>query len=96
MAFSYISVKQKNDFAKPRPLTTSKIELFVTIVDSWKLLTFVIGSLNGPLLNYDFRKIAKGCPNVASLVYGDGERPLFVFVPNPKCNRDFNQTIKNS
>ena len=22
-----------------------------------------------------------------------GERPLFVFIPNPKCNQDFNETI---
>ena len=25
--------------------------------------------------------------------YLDGERTLFVFIPNPKCNRDFNKTI---
>ena len=23
----------------------------------------------------------------------DGERPLFAFIPNPKCNYDFNETI---
>ena len=23
----------------------------------------------------------------------DGERPRFVFIPNPKCNEDFNKTI---
>ena len=23
----------------------------------------------------------------------DGERPLFVFIPNSKCNQDFNKTI---
>ena len=23
----------------------------------------------------------------------DGKRPLFVFIPNPKCNQDFNETI---
>ena len=23
----------------------------------------------------------------------DSERPLFVFIPNPKCNQDFNETI---
>ena len=23
----------------------------------------------------------------------DGERPLFFFIPNPKCNQDFNETI---
>ena len=22
----------------------------------------------------------------------DGEKPLFVFIPNPKCNQDFNET----
>ena len=27
------------------------------------------------------------------VVYVDGERPLFVFTPNPKCNQDFNETI---
>ena len=27
------------------------------------------------------------------MVYVDGERPLFVFSPNPKCNQDFNETI---
>ena len=27
------------------------------------------------------------------VVYVDGERPLFVFIPNPKCNQDFNETI---
>ena len=25
--------------------------------------------------------------------YMDSERPLFVFIPNPKCNQDFNETI---
>ena len=23
----------------------------------------------------------------------DGERPLFIFIPNPKCNQDFNETV---
>ena len=32
--------------------------------------------------------------NVNSLVvYVDRERPLFVFIPNPKCNQDFYKTI---
>ena len=85
MAFS---VKQKNDFAKPRPLTTFEIELFEAIVDSWKLLTSVGSSLNVPLLNHDFRRIAEGCSNVASLVvYGDGGRPLFVFFPHQNVIR---------
>ena len=25
--------------------------------------------------------------------YVDDERPLFVFIPNPKCNHDSNETI---
>ena len=34
------------------------------------------------------------CSNVNSVVvYVDGEKPLFVFIPNPKCNQDFNETI---
>ena len=32
--------------------------------------------------------------NVNSLVvYVDGERPLFAFIPNPKYNQDFYKTI---
>ena len=27
------------------------------------------------------------------MVYVEGERPLFVFIPNPKCNQDFIETI---
>ena len=27
------------------------------------------------------------------VAYGDGEKHLFVFIPNPKCNQDFNETI---
>ena len=27
------------------------------------------------------------------VVYVNGGRPLFVFIPNPKCNQDFNETI---
>ena len=27
------------------------------------------------------------------VVYEDGERPLFIFIPNPICNEDFNETI---
>ena len=34
---------------------------------------------------------------VASLVvYVDGGRPLFVFIPNPKCNQNFNETISKA
>ena len=27
------------------------------------------------------------------MIYVDDERPHFVFIPNPKCNQDFNETI---
>ena len=84
----------KINFTKPGPLSTSKIELFVIIVDSWKLLTSVSSSLDPPWLNYDIQRTEEGCSNVNSVVvYVDGERPLFVFIPNPKCNQDFNETI---
>ena len=84
----------KISFTKPGPLSTSKIELFVIIVDSWKLLTSVSSSLDPPWLNYDIQRTEEGCSNVNSVVvYVDGERPLFVFIPNPKCNQDFNETI---
>ena len=84
----------KINFTKPGPLSTSKIELFVIIVDSWKLLTSVSSSLDPPWLNYDFQRTEEGCSNVNSVVvYVDGEKPLFVFIPNPKCNQDFNETI---
>ena len=84
----------KINFTKLGPLSTSKIELFVIIVDSWKLLTSVSSSLDPPWLNYDFQRTEEGCSNVNSVVvYVDGEKPLFVFIPNPKCNQDFNETI---
>ena len=84
----------KINFTKPGLLSTSKIELFVIIVDSWKLLTSVSSSLDPPWLNYDIQRTEEGCSNVNSVVvYVDGERPLFVFIPNPKCNQDFNETI---
>ena len=45
-------------------------------------------------LNYDFQRTEEGCSDVNSLVvYEDGERPRFVFISNPKCNQDFNETI---
>ena len=86
--------ESKINFTKPGPLSPSKIELFVIIVDSWKLLTSVSSSLDPPWLNYDIQRTEEGCSNVNSVVvYVDGERPLFVFIPNPKCNQDFNETI---
>ena len=49
--------------------------------------------MDPPWLNYDFQRI-EGCSNVNYLVlHVDGERPLFVFILNPKCNQDFNETI---
>ena len=84
----------KINFTKPRLLSTSKIELFVIIVDSWKLLTSVSSSLDPPWLNYDLQRTEEGCSNVNSVVvYVDGERPLFVFISNPKCNQNVNETI---
>ena len=84
----------KISFTKPGPLSTFKIELFVIIVDSWKLLTSVSSSLDSPWLNYNFQRTEEGYSNVNSLVvYVDGERPLLVFILNPKCNQDFNETI---
>ena len=41
----------KINFTKPGPLPTSKMELFVTIVDNWKLLTSVSSSLDPTRLN---------------------------------------------
>ena len=76
-------------FAKLRSLPTSKIELFVTIVHSWKLLTSVASSVDPPLLTYDFQRAEEDCSNVASLVvYVDGRRSLFL-----EYNLDFNETI---
>ena len=84
----------KISFTKPGPLSTSKIELFVIIVDSWKLLTSVSSSPDSPWLNYNFQRTVEGYSNVNSLVvYVDGERPLLVFILNTKCNQDFNETI---
>ena len=84
----------KINATKPRPLPTSKIELFVIIVDSWKLSTSVSSSLDPPWLNFDFQRTEEGCSNVNSvIVYVDGEKPLFAFIPNPKCNQDFYGTI---
>ena len=84
----------KINFTKSGLLSTSKIELFVIIVDSWKLLTSVSSSLDPPWINYDFQRTEEGCSNVNSLVVNvNGERPLFVFIPNSKCNQDSNETI---
>ena len=84
----------KINLSKPGPLSTSKIEPFVIIVDSLKLLTSVSSSLDPPGLNYDIQRTEECCSNVNSMVvYVDGERPLFVFIPNPKCNQNFNETI---
>ena len=77
-----------------KPFPKFKMELFVTIADSWKLLTSIANSLDPPLPNYDFHRTEDSCSNVNSLVaYVDGGRPLFVFIPNLKCNQDFNESI---
>ena len=45
-------------------------------------------------MNYDFKRTEEGCSNVNFLlVCLDGGRPFFVFIPNTKCNQDFNETI---
>ena len=88
------SVKQKNNFAKSRTSSISKMELFVATVNSWKLLTDIASSLDQPLLDRDFQRAEKGCSNVASLVvYVDVGKPLFVSIANPKWNQGFNATI---
>ena len=90
----WLFCETKTNFTKPGPLLTSKIELFVIIVDSWKLLTSVSSSLDPHWLNYNFQRTEEGCSNVNFvMVYVDGERPLFVFILNSKCNQDFNETI---
>ena len=51
-------------------------------------------SLDPSWLNYDIQRTGEDCSNVNSVVvYVDGERPLSVFISNPKCNQDFNETI---
>ena len=93
-SYLFFFCETKINFTEPGLLPTSKIGLFVIIVDSWKLSTSVSSSLNPPWLNYDIQRTEEGCSNVKSIVvYVDGERPLFVFIPNPKCNQDFNETI---
>ena len=82
------------NFTKSGLLLTSKTELFVIIVGSWKLLTSVSSSLDPPWLNYDIQRTEEGFSNVNSrVVYADGERPIFIFISNPKCNQNFNETI---
>ena len=74
--------------------TIYKIGLFVIIVNSWKLLTSVSSSLDPPWLNYDIQITEEDCSNGNSVAaYVRGERPFFVFIPNEKCNQDFNETI---
>ena len=88
----------KINFTELIPLQISKIKInkdqFVTIVDSWNLLTSVASSLDPPLLNYDFQRTEESCSDVASLVvFVDGGGPLFVFILNPKRNHNSDETI---
>ena len=62
------SCQTKINFTEQGPLTTSEMEPFETIIDSWKLLTSVANSLDVPCLNYDFQRTEEGCSNVNSLV----------------------------
>ena len=75
----------KINFAKPAPLPTSKLELFVTILDSSKLFTSVASSLDPSLLNYDFQRTEEGC--------SAWWETSFRFFSSPKRNQDFNETI---
>ena len=87
-------LSKKRNFGKPGPLPTSKMELFVTIFHSWRLLTSVASSLDPLWLYYDFQRTEESCSNANSLVVCvDGGRPNFVFIPNTKCSQDFNETI---
>ena len=84
-------------FIKQGPLSTSTIELFVTIVDCWKLLTSFPSSLGPPSLNYDIQRTEKGRPNVDSVVeYVNKERLHIGFILNQKCNQDFNETVSET
>ena len=56
-------------------MPTSKIEPFVTIIDSWKPLTSVANNLDPPWLNYDFERTEEDYSNVNSLVvFADGRK----------------------
>ena len=90
----WLFCETKINFSKAGPLSTSKTELFLIIVDSWKLLTSASSSLDPPWQNYNIQRNEEGCSNFNSVVvYVDCERPFFVFIPKPKCNQDFNETI---
>ena len=81
------------NFTKRGPLQTSKMESFVKIFDNLKMLTSAASSLDPPRLNYDFQRTKDRCSNENSLVeYVDDKRSLFVFIPNPKCNHDSDET----
>ena len=57
------------------------------------MLTSAASSLDPPRLNYDFQRTKDRCSNENSLVeYVDDKRSLFVFIPNPKCNHDSDET----
>ena len=79
---------------KPGSLSTSEIELFVTIIDSWKLSISVSSSLNPPWIYYHIQRTEKGCSNVNSVVvYVNSERPHIGLILNQKFNQDFNENI---
>ena len=84
----------KINFTKLGLLSTSKMEPIVTTFDNWKLLNSVVSGLDPPWLNYGFQRTEEGFSNVNSLVeYVDGGKLLFVFIQNPKCSHDSNETI---
>ena len=51
---------KKTNFIKSGSLPTPKMQLFVTIVENWKLLTSVSGSLDPTWLKYVFQRAEKG------------------------------------
>ena len=78
-------------------MSTSEIVLFVKLDDGWKLLTSVSSNSDPSWLNNDIQRTEEGRWNVYSMVvYVDDERPLFDFIPNPKCDQDFNESISET
>ena len=81
-------------FTKLGPLSKFEIEISVTIVDRWNLLISLSSILDPPWPSYDIQRTEEDCSNVNSVVvYVDGEWPLFVFISNQSCNRNFNETV---
>ena len=90
-------LSKNNIFGKPGPMPTSKMELIVTIIDSWKLLTSAASSLDPSWLNYGFQRTEEGCSDLNSLVACvDGERPNFIFIPNTGFQWNYFRNTKHA